>query len=201
MPNINRLARLAGRLNTAELPPLVLMGDDDRLPDPCSAAAQLPRGSLIVVRSRNERRRAALAAALAKVAKRSGLHLSIADDASLAAKFRADGVHFPEAHAGRIAYWRAVRPDWFFTAAAHSLRAAALAASWGADAVFLSPVFPSASHPGRTPLTPVKFRAIAAAVGVPLYALGGIDAKSARRLAGTKLAGLAAVGALANPQT
>ena len=50
-----RLARQANLLNEragAALPPLVLMTDDERLPDPLAAARLLPRGSMVIVRAR-----------------------------------------------------------------------------------------------------------------------------------------------------
>jgi thiamine-phosphate pyrophosphorylase len=188
------LARAAYRLNVGPLPPLVLMTDDERLPDPCAAASQLPRGSLIVLRARQKRRREKLAAALAGIARSRGLFLLIADDPELARS--ADGAHFPEAHMGAISHWRARRPDWFLTTSAHSLQAVQRAAGLGADAVFLSPVFPTKSHVGIAPLTPIRFRRMARDARVPLYALGGIDAGNVRQLAGIRLAGIAAIGAL-----
>lgn len=170
------------------------MTDDERLPDPCAAAERLPRGSLIVLRAREGRRRRELAAVLAVIARSHGLFLLIADDPELARS--ADGLHLPEARLGAIADWRARRPESFVTASAHSLRAVQRAAAFGADAVFLSPVFPTKSHVGRAALTPVRFRLMAQEARVPLYALGGIDAETMRQLAGANIAGIAAIGAL-----
>jgi len=185
---------VALRLNAGNLPPLVLMTDDDRLPDPCAAARSLPRGSLIVLRARDKQRRKELAAALARIARARSLFLLIADDPELARS--ADGAHFPEARMGALATWRARRPDWFLTTSAHSLAAVQRAARFGADAVFLSPIFPTASHPGRAALTPIRLRLMAQEARVPIYALGGIHAGNARELLGAKLAGIAAIGAL-----
>jgi thiamine-phosphate pyrophosphorylase len=189
------LARQAFRLNASPLPPLVLMTDDERLPDPCAAARQLPSGSLIVLRARKRTRRRELAHLLAGIAMERGLFLVIADDPQLA--YGADGVHFPERRAGEISYWRARRPDWFLTSSAHSLSAVLRAARFGADAVFLSPVFPTKSHPDRAVLTPIRLRLMAQLAPVPIYALGGIDTGNVLRLAGAGLAGFAAIGALA----
>ena len=186
---------MASALNAGNLPPLVLMTDDERLPDPCAAARLLPRGCLIVLRARDRHRRRELAAALARIAHAQSLFLLIADDPDLARL--AHGVHLPEAHMGAIAYWRARRPDWFLTAAAHSLGAAQRAARFGADAVFLSPVFPTASHPGGATLTPIRLRRMAQAARVPIYALGGINGDNAQQLRGARLAGIAAIGGLA----
>ena len=191
-----KLARLAHRLNVGcGLPQLVLMTDDDRLHDPGPAAAQLPRGSLVVVRARDPARRAGLAAALAPVARRRGLFLLIADDPALASS--ADGLHLPERRAGEAAHWRARRPGWLVTVSAHSCGAALKAARCGADAVFMSPIFPTRSHPERKSLTAIRLRLMALRLCVPVYALGGIDARTAQSLAGARLAGLAAIGAFA----
>ena len=192
-----KLARLAARLNDGELPPLVLMTDDARLPDPFAAACGLPQGSLIVLRARQRGRREELAGALARIARARGLFLSVADDPELAARLGADGVHFPEARAGDLFGWRARRPAWFVTASAHSLQAAARAQTFGADAVFLSPVFATKSHTDRAVLTPLRLRLMTMQLRVPVYALGGIDADTVRQLTGAKLAGVAAIGALA----
>jgi thiamine-phosphate pyrophosphorylase len=108
----------------------------------------------------------------------------------------ADGAHFPEACIADALHWRAKRPDWLITCAAHSLRACHGANRARADAVLVGPVFPTASHAERPPLGPLRLRCIARQAAIPLYALGGIDDTAARRLNGANLAGLAAVGAL-----
>jgi thiamine-phosphate pyrophosphorylase len=73
------------------------------------------------------------------------------------------------------------------------LRAAALCKF--VDAIFLSPVFTTESHPGRGALTPARSNAIAQDIAVPVYALGGITGRNAPLLHG--FAGIAAIGALA----
>ncbi len=122
------------------------MTDDDRLPDPVSAAAALPPGSLVIVRARDAKRRSALALALRPLAWRRGLILLIADDPELARALGANGIHLPVRRAAEAAHWRARHPAWLITAAAHSLAEVLKAAS--ADAVLLSPVFASESHRG-----------------------------------------------------
>ncbi len=171
---------------------LLLLTDDQRLPDPLPAARALPRGAVIILRSRDASRRAALAAALRAIARVRGLLLLIADDPQLAAKIGAHGIHLPQRRAREAAHWRARYPHWFVTAAAHSLRAVLNAG--GADAVLLSPVFATASHPDAPALTPARARLIARQAPIPVFALGGIDAQNAGLLHG--FAGLAAIGAL-----
>jgi thiamine-phosphate pyrophosphorylase len=194
-----KLARAAARLNRGtRLPALVLMTDDERLPDPLAAAARLPRGSLVVVRARQSTHRAKLARALAPIAKARRLKLVIANDAALATRVRAQGLHLSEARAREAMHWRALRPRWLITAAAHSLEACAAAKRAGADAVLLAPVFQTASHPNRPGLGALRARVIARQARLPVYALGGIDAQRAIQLSHAPFAGLAAIGALSN---
>lgn len=191
-----KLARAAKRLGAQSgLPALVLMTDDERLADPLMAARALPRGSMIILRARQSALRARLAGALREVAYARGLRLLIAGDPELAARIGASGIHLSESRAREAAHWRALHPGWIITAAAHSL--SACMSIRDADALIVAPVFATASHPDGKTLGPIGLRLIARAVRLPIYALGGIDALSARRLAGTGLAGLAAIGALA----
>lgn len=188
------LARAAARLAvnaSCTLPPLALFTDDDRLADPLAAARALPRGSMVVVRSRNGARRAALTWAMIDLARARALIVLVAGDGALAAASGADGLHLPEARLGEAAGWRA-RRRFLVTGSVHSL--AGLARARWLDAVFLSPVFPTASHPGRPALTAVRANAIARAASVPVYALGGVEPGNARLLCG--FAGIAAIGAL-----
>ncbi|HEX4303511.1 MAG TPA: thiamine phosphate synthase [Rhizomicrobium sp.] len=166
------------------LPPLALFTDDARLPDPIAAARALPKGSLVVIRARDATRRAGLLNAMPK-----DLFVVVAGDPVLAA--RADGLHLPESRAQEAAHWRARYPRWLITAAQHGTRPV----SPHLDAVFLSAIFPTRSHPGRGALTPIRANAIAQASSVPVYALGGIDARNAALLHG--FVGIAAIGALA----
>jgi len=173
------------------------MTDDDRLPDPLAAARALPRGSMVVVRSRDAAKLNALSRALLKIARRNGIAVLIAGDALLAARLGADGFHLPEARAGETACWRARLPSMKIATSAHSLRALLRAQFLPVDAIFLSPVFATASHPERAALTPQRTNFIARAATKPVYALGGIDARGARRLAPESFSGIAAIGALA----
>ena len=163
------------------------MTDDERLPDPVAAARALPRSSLVIIRARDAKRRRALAEALS--AKTSGLILLAADDPVLAGALH--GLHLPEVRAGDAAHWRALRPDWVITVAAHSSRA--LHAPH-ADAVLLSPVFPTRSHPGARALNPARARMMARGSLLPVLALGGVNARNAALLSG--FSGIAAIDGL-----
>lgn len=68
------------------------------------------------------------------------------------------------------------------TASAHNLRELRTAERSGARLVFLSPAFATRSHPGARALGPVRFGLISSQARVPVIALGGVDARKARRL-------------------
>ncbi len=161
---------------------------DDRDADWAAAARRLPRGGVVVVRARDRDARVRQLEALRAV---SHLRLLVADDPVLAA--RADGLHLPEARLWEAPHWRARRPGGIITASAHSL--AALLRARELDAVFLSPVFATASHPGASCLTPARAAFIAAASPVPVYALGGITPRNAALLA-PSFDGIAAISSL-----
>jgi thiamine-phosphate pyrophosphorylase len=172
--SVANLARAAVRLNAGLL---ALVTDDDRLPDPLRAARALPKGSLVIVRSRDTARRHALGEALRE--ETQGLILLAADDPVLADRLH--GLHLPEIRAGQAAHWRARRPHWLITVAAHAPRG--LHAPY-ADAVLLSPVFATGSHPGAASLTAPRARLMARNALLPVLALGGVTAQNAARLSG-----------------
>lgn len=179
------------------MPSLVLMTDDERLADPLAAARVLPRGSMVVARSRDAGRLSELSRSLLKIARRHGLAVLIAGDPLLAGRLGADGFHLPGARAGEAAHWRARFPTMMITASAHSYRALSTMRNAPVDAIFLSPVFFTKSHPDKAVPPPSRTNLIARAAGKPVYALGGVDARNARLLAPGVFAGIAAIGALA----
>lgn len=89
------------------------------------------------------------------------------------------------------------------TASAHGVAELVRARRAGATAVFLSPLFPTASHPGSPALGPVRWSAMAQAArpkvpGPALLALGGIEASVLRRLP-PRVGGVGAITALLGP--
>ena len=142
----------------------------------------------MVIRAREAKQRRALAEDLYGIAR-----LLIADDPALAQAIGAAGLHLPERRMKEALHWRARHRHWIITSSAHSLKP--LMAAHGLDAVFLSPVFATASHRSARPLTPLRAAFIAARAPVPVYALGGITARNAALLA-PAFSGIAAISSL-----
>jgi thiamine-phosphate pyrophosphorylase len=184
-----RLRKGQGR----RLPPLILVTDPDRTPDPVALAERLPRGSGVIFRSFGRPGASETAHRLAAVARQRALLLLIGADAL---HVPGAGVHLPERMAPRATALRHARPGVAVTVAAHSLAALIQARRAGADAALLSVVFESGSPSAGRPLGPVRFAALVRRTGLPVYALGGVGTKNAPRLLGSGAAGLAMVDGL-----
>ena len=167
-------------------PVLWLFTDAARLPDPLGAIARLPQGLCgVVLRDDALPGRAALAADVARLCRQRRLVLSVAGDWRLAARLGA-WVHLRR---GKGAGWRGMP----CTASAHDLTELRRGRARGA-LVFLSPVFPTASHPGAVAVGVLRWAALARGrKGV--LALGGVNGASVRRLP-RRIGGAGAIGAL-----
>ena len=180
------------------LPRYFLMSDDLRLPDPAPVLARLPKGAAVVLRCRDAQQLHALAARITPLAHRLHIKVLVANDARLALKFKCDGVHLSQAQARRGPLRlnpKALPPGFIISAAAHdglSLRRASRA---HAHLVMLSPVFTTQSHEGAKSLGIRRFAKLARLSEIPVVALGGITALSAKRLSGLAAYGIAAIQA------
>ncbi|MFN4283651.1 MAG: thiamine phosphate synthase [Alphaproteobacteria bacterium] len=193
-----RDSRPAEAPRPAALPSLILMTDARRAHDPVADVLRLPQGAAVIYRHYElmPQARLALARVLRDATKARKVKLLIADDMRLALDVRADGLHFSEPALKRAGTRLRKLPHWLVTAAAHSLPALRRAAKAGVTAALLSPVFVTMSHPGATPLGALRFAAMVQSGGLPVYGLGGINDRNARRLRGSGAAGVAAIDGL-----
>ena len=121
----------------------VLMTDDERLPIPSPRRARLPHGSLVIVRARDAR----TPPRSWREALRARTQRTDPADRRTIRRWRGSsshGLHLPEARAREAAHWRARTPTG--SSPWRRIRCAALHAPH-ADAVLLSPVFATKSHP------------------------------------------------------
>ena len=141
------------------------------------ALKRLPRGSGFIYRHYHlpPDKRIARWSALTRIARGRGHACILADDAITALEWGADGLYGPP---------RALYPTrgLLALATAHDLADIGLANRVKADAVLLSPAFPTRSHPDRPALGPLGFRLLARHAQMPVIALGGMTAQTARRL-------------------
>ena len=187
----------AGR--RGRLPALIFVTDPARTPSPETIALTLPRGTAVIFRAFGAKDAVEVGRRLKAIARRRGLVLLVGAEPALARAIGADGVHLPERLAGRAGAIARRRPGWIVTAAAHSPSAISAAARAGAQAVLVSPVFESPSPSAGRPLGPIRFAAMTLAARIPVIALGGVTARTAKRLLGSGAVGLAAVDAFVQP--
>lgn len=164
---------------------------DERMGDALwSALERLPRGGGIVFRHYGlplaERR--ALFARVAAVARRRRLVLIRAGKDRLGR--HEDGVH------GR----HLPRGPGLRTWPAHHRRDIVAGRRAHADVIFLSPIYPTRSHPGGRPLGIVRAAALGREIAVPLIALGGITPRKSGQLHGAGFDGWAAIDAWMLPE-
>lgn len=160
-----------------DLPPVWLISDarnDARLE---RALARLPRGSGFIYRHYHlgEAERRARFGRLARIARLHRHRVVLSGPARQAAEWGADGAYGPPALLAR-------GPAMPRLITAHSLRGIGQAVRARADAVLLSPVFATRSHPGGEALGPVRFSLLAKLCPVPVIALGGMNAPRARAM-------------------
>ncbi|WP_288934354.1 thiamine phosphate synthase [uncultured Sphingomonas sp.] len=151
---------------------------DPRMPDdPVAALRALPPGAGVVFRHRDLPRadRHALFLRVRRIAAARRLRISAAGDLQGA-----------PGHGGR-------RP---LTHAAHDRRQAVAGARAGARYLFVSPVYPTRSHPGARPLGSRRAAAIARGLPVATIALGGMTPRRFLRLRHVGFDGWAAIDAL-----
>ncbi len=159
-------------------------------------ARQLPAGAGVVFRAFGAADAVEQGRRLATIAKERSLILLVGADEALAEACDADGLHLPERAIADLPALKARHPDWLFTTAAHSAEALHAAAEAGADAALLSAVFPSQSPSAGKALGQRRFAALVRDAGLPVYALGGVNVKTAPRLEATGAVGIAVVSAL-----
>lgn len=185
-----------GPRHTRALPALWLFTDERVAKEALMRAiARLPRGSGVVFRHYGLEReaRAAVREQIAALARRHGLILL---EAGERLGRRGNGVHRSSHYSRRVS---AAGQRGLVSASAHSMRELAAAHRAGADLVFVSPVFPTRSHPGGRTLGLWGFAALARQARCPVIALGGMNTARFRRLKPLGAYGWAAIDALVSP--
>jgi thiamine-phosphate pyrophosphorylase len=163
------------------IPKLWLM-TDERMGDALwPALDRLPRGSGVVFRhySLGRTERVALFRKVLKVARRRHLLVLRAGPYPLPGE---DGTHGTRGRG--LVGW-----------AVHDRGEAVAAMRAGADLVFLSPIFATASHPGAQTLGRVRAGLVLRALKMPAIALGGMGAGRAKSLKALGFHGWAAIDA------
>ncbi len=187
---------LNARNQTAALPALLAMTDTLRCPDPSKLLPLFPKGSALIYRNGDHPDRFAIGLSLRLACQDAHIPFIWAGDAGGAIAIDADGLHLrdqPESRLREASLWRQHAPDRLLLAAAHSETSLQDAAAIHADAVLLSPVFPTQTHPGEPNLGLTQFIALCHACTIPVYALGGITDDNCADLLDTPCVGIAGI--------
>jgi thiamine-phosphate pyrophosphorylase len=152
------------------LPTLWLMTDERQGDALLPAVHALPPGAGIIFRhySLSLDARRLLFADVRRIAQKRGLLLMLAGPPSLARLWGADGVHGHHRRAGAL----------LCSASVHNR--AELRTARRADLIFISPVFPTRSHPDAPALGLAHFSRLCRLAPMPVIALGGLTARNAR---------------------
>ncbi len=160
----------------ADLPLLWLLSDERNEAVLENAIARLPEGSGFVFRHYHlpQQERAARFASILPLL-RAGHHWAIVSESDeVATEWGADGVYGP--------YRRMPPAGMKWIATAHDEDEMVDADRGAADAIMLSPVFPTRSHPGGEVLGINEFHRLARASVAPVIALGGMTVERAKEL-------------------
>ena len=163
----------------SQLPQLWLVSDARTDNVLNQAIRQLPRGSGVIFRHYHlpQSARVSRFAEIQRLCRRCGHLAVLAGRARQARRAGAVAVYGSPAQLAR-------GPAVVRLVTAHSLAEIAAATRARADAILLSPVFPTRSHPGARTLGALRFRLLAARSPVPVIALGGMTPRTAKRLRG-----------------
>jgi thiamine-phosphate pyrophosphorylase len=151
------------------------------------AVDRLPPGAGVVFRHYETpaHERVMLASRVADLCLKRGLTLAISRDVALAELLNARLVHNPASDPGALPFSRS----------AHLLEETRTGCELGASLIFLSPLFPTRSHPGEEPLPREIARAIVAGCPVPVIALGGMSGARFEEVRGDGFYGWAGIDA------
>ncbi|PCJ40102.1 MAG: hypothetical protein COA81_09615 [Alphaproteobacteria bacterium] len=184
---------MASRRNQKNLPAAFFITDQNSVPEPEKIITRLPEYCAVIFRDYDHPARENMGWKLSQTCQKKGLTFLVAGDISLAEKLMAGGIHLPQGLMHLAPQIRAKHSRWIITAACHDMASVLQANKLPLDAALLAPVFPTLSHPGDVSLGLSMVGKMTASTTMPLYALGGVTCENAADLAGSGIAGLAAI--------
>jgi len=196
LPDLTRTLNLTFGPAHGPLPRSWAMTDTARTPNLEHFVDHLPADTGIIFRHYDIRDRATQARSIIRRAHRRAISVLIAGDPVLALETGADGIHLPSYQLNNLPVAsRLRRPrNWITTAAVHNHRDISIANRIETDAVLLSPVFPTVSHPGSAALGVLGFASLCRRSRCPVFALGGLAISTVRRLKNSGAEGIAGIG-------
>lgn len=136
------------------------------------------------------------AAELLGLCRAAGVPFVVNDDVECALAVGADGVHVGQDDMACERARALLGPDAIVGVSTQTVEQARAAEAAGADYLGVGGVAGTATKPEAGVLTPDEFRAIAAAVDIPIVAIGGVNARTMPLLAELDVDGAAVVSAI-----
>jgi thiamine-phosphate pyrophosphorylase len=191
------VAALTARSNrTRRTPSVWIFSDVQRLPDPSTVVTGMRTACGLVIRHPDSAQRAQLVHKTLASRRSLRVKIVVSQDWRLAASLRADGVHIPESDVMRmpvgLRLWRRSGRR-LITTSAHSGRGVRRARHLRPDMIFVSPIFPSLSHPGRMALGTMWLARICRKSSSAIGALGGVTHHTLRALQHTQISAVAGI--------
>ncbi|MAI06079.1 MAG: hypothetical protein CBC47_02940 [Alphaproteobacteria bacterium TMED87] len=178
-----------------KIPKIILFTDDENIISPVALAKIIPINWGILMRNYNVPDRKELICEAAKICKTRGIFFIIANDLSLALSLNASGLHLSEYYSSN----KVLSPVFLhskrlhITTSAHSFYKFTLARRYKFDAVFLSPILKTQTHPEQNGLGIYRFIALCKKNPVKTFALGGVRLNNYNRLINLGLYGISGV--------
>ena len=169
------------------------MTDPKVITDIISVVESLPDNAAIIYRHFRKSDRLKEATKLRQITFEKNQQFIIGADPGLAIAVGADGVHFKRDAALKLPMlWRKRCPIWIISMA--GIKSGAYSGNLSIlDGLFLSSVFPSQSPSAGTAMGVKTFTAQIRNLDCPVFALGGINNKTASELIGSGAYGLAGI--------
>jgi thiamine-phosphate pyrophosphorylase len=181
--------------NNKNLPPLIFLTERNRFENIFTTLNSIPEQTLVIIRDYDlgYSERLEYCKKIVEICKARGIKILIGKDPDLAQQVNADGIHIPEKLLPNLKQWKRKKSNWLFTTSCHSKSSLKNIDLDIVDAILLSPVFPTKSHPDAEVLGPDRFKNIAASSKISIYALGGINKNNVKNFQGTKVVGFAGI--------
>ena len=178
-----------------KIPKIILFTDDENIISPVALAKIIPINWGILIRNYNAPNRKALIYEAAKICTERGIFFIIANDLSLALSLKASGLHLSEYYSSN----NVLSPVFIhskrlnITTSAHSFYKFTIANRYKFDAIFLSPILKTQTHPGQKELGIYRFIALCKKTRIKTFALGGVKLNHYNRLIKFGLYGISGI--------
>ena len=183
---------------TKNLPLMFFFSDRTAVKNIFNVVQNLPKNSAIIIREYdlNKTQKLDFAHKIIKIAKQKSLKVFVSKNWQLAIKIKADGVHFSDYDNAQKCLWKSNKifsKKLLISYSCHSLSSIKMAAKYGCDLIFYSPIFATKTHPQQKAIGSFGLRNAIAKTSIPIYALGGVTQQNIKIIANRHIAGIGGI--------